>query len=103
MAGVVMPVPASKGATEEEESSSSYLLQWQNFSATLASSLAESFQSSSSEERELFSDVTLVAAAGSRMDSFPAHRLVLSAGSPFFKELLAALPRSSDKHPVKKN
>jgi len=78
--------------------SDSYLLQWRNFSSTLAANLAEGFGSG---ENDLYSDVTLLSGSGPggrppRL--FMAHRLVLSAGSPYFREVFAALPRSSGPH-----
>ena len=76
----------------------SFLLQWKNFSSAFLANMAEFV------EAETYSDVTLLAADGGR--AFNAHRIVLSAGSAFFRDALSAassatMPSSlGPRHPV---
>ncbi|KAJ8888022.1 hypothetical protein PR048_007507 [Dryococelus australis] len=63
------------------------LLHWNNFHSSMAGSFHEF------REREELVDMTLVARDG----SLQAHRLLLSAGSPYLQHLLEASPCD---HPV---
>lgn len=58
----------------------SFLLEWNNFSSAFLSSVGEF------RDAELYSDVTLL--AGEK--TFHAHKIILSAGSLYFRRVFAA-------------
>ena len=72
-----------------EMSSGTLTLNWKEFGENIAASI------SSLREEKDFSDVTLVCGSGSQQVG--AHKVILSACSPFFKRILQANPHS---HPL---
>lgn len=83
--GGLLP-PTNPSSTAER-----FSVRWKGFSGNVASALEELHQNGD------FADITLVSGDGIRME---CHRLVLSAGSTYFRRILVDVPYSCCQHPV---
>ena len=78
---------SSTGTTTAER----FSVRWKGFTGNVASALEELHQNGH------FADITLVSGDGIRVE---CHRLVLSAGSSYFRRILVDVPYSCCQHPV---
>ena len=87
--------PSDNGGLLPSTSTSSiserFSVRWKGFGGNVASALEELHQNGD------FADITLVSGDGTRVE---CHRLVLSAGSTYFKRILVDIPYSCCQHPV---
>ena len=83
--GLLPPTNSSSTTTER------FSVRWKGFSGNVASALEELHQNGD------FADITLVSGDGVRVQ---CHRLVLSAGSTYFRRILVDVPTACCQHPV---
>ena len=84
--GGLLPATNSSSTTTER-----FSVRWKGFSGNVASALEELHQNGD------FADITLVSGDGVRVQ---CHRLVLSAGSTYFRRILVDVPTACCQHPV---
>ena len=84
--GLLPPISSGQSSSAER-----FSVRWKGFSGNVASALEELHQNGD------FADITLASCDGTKID---CHRLVLSAGSTYFRRILKDVPSSCCQHPL---